>query len=243
MVPKRILTTLILGLAALAPAGASAQGVYTIAEGFTGTSSPIGSFTFGQYANGGFKPFEHAGTTTIDSQTLSYKNNATGPVDPNVFYNPGTSDANTAPDFGDEVFPAGKVTFGPYLGPTVARFTASAAETINLSTTFQTVQQGNDAPTAYVYVGSTLVDSHQLQIDPNDAQYGIAYSFSKTALTLAKNETIDIVVYGGDSNNKTTRVDATITVVPEPATALMCGTAALLGLGLAWRRRRAAIAA
>ncbi len=37
-------------------------------------------------------------------------------------------------------------------------------------------------------------------------------------MTLAAGQTVDFVVFGNNSLNKTTQVDATIVAVPEPAT-------------------------
>ncbi len=70
-------------------------------------------------------------------------------------------------------------------------------------------KRGNsgDETTAYVYTGGTNVYTHVL-VDPGNAQYGTAASYSGENTQLTAGETVDFVVGGGLF---TTQVAATVT--------------------------------
>jgi len=151
--------------------------------------------------------------------------------DPNVEKNVTSSDINP---FGID-WRAGTVSFGPFQGPSVARFTAPTAGVYDISAAFQT-DQVNVLPTAYVYIGNTNVFTEGLS-DPGNAQFGTIAPFALNDVTLSAGETVDFVVGNGLS---TTEVDASLMLVPEPSIyAMLAG--GLISLGFLIRRKGASI--
>jgi hypothetical protein len=147
--------------------------------------------------------------------------------DPNIEKNVTGSDVDGAP--GPDWL-AGKVSFGPFLGPAVAQFTVPTTGVYDISATFQT-DEVNTLPTAYVYVGSSNVFDQALA-DPGNAQFGTAAVYTGSDIALTAGETVDFEVGQGLS---TTQVDATLTLVPEPSACALVGLGALV---LVWRLRR-----
>ena len=150
-----------------------------------------------------------------------------GPTDPNIIKNIGSTTVTAY----SIAFHPDAVTFGPYLGPTVARWTAPSAGMFQVDAVFATVQDVNGAPNAYIYDGTTL---NNLGLVPAFGVGSVAYH---QTLTLAAGQFVDFVVWGGDGNNKTTEVSARVTAVPEPATLTLLGLG-LAGIARAARRRR-----
>lgn len=126
-------------------------------------------------------------------------------TDPNVEKN-----TTASPIFGAQIeWLPGTVSYGPYQGPSVSRFTAPRSGHYNISASFQTDQiRGNtgDGTTAYVYVGSTNAFTQVLS-DPGIAQFGTPASYSAANVPLTAGETIDFVVGNGAF---TTQVGATL---------------------------------
>jgi hypothetical protein len=196
------------------------------------SSNPSGVWSYGHYTGGlspsSFSQFTenyYGGVVTPDDLT---KLNAWGEGgDPNIIKNTGPT--FTTVNFGQITFNAGAVTFGPYLGPTVVRFTAPTAGNYDLSDAFMTVQVANSDPNAYISIdGGALNDLGLVSGTISDSQ----------EINLAGGQYVDLIVWGGDTNNKTTQVDATFTLVPDGSI-----TAGLLGsalIGLATLRRKLA---
>jgi PEP-CTERM motif len=154
--------------------------------------------------------------------------------DPDITKNTGAT--FTTVDLLQITFNANQVTFAPWRGPTVARWTAQAAGTYDVSAMFQTVQVGNAAPMAYVYSSVNRMPDGSADLASS------AWNFSKT-FTLRQDDYVDFVVWGGDTKNKTTQVSANIsTVVPEPGTYVLM-LSGLAALGVVARRRKTAVTA
>ena len=228
-----------IGLAATLCGAAEAGVTYTLAGDFSTGANPNGAWTYGKYASpgagpldpGSFSRFQASGPAIASSlPDLNFWNDH-GPnanVDPNIIYNPGAT--FTTNGFGTITFNSKEVTFGPYLGPTVARWIAPAAGVYGIDAAFQTVQVGNTAPNAYVFVNGVggMVGTSALSATPTSYQ---------SLQRLIQGEIVDFVVAGG---SKTTQVDVTITTMtPEPATLLMCGPLAVFVAACLRRRRRA----
>jgi hypothetical protein len=151
--------------------------------------------------------------------------------DPNIEKNLTSSAIMTS----DIDFLPGTVSFGPYQGPAVAQFIVPASGLYNITAKFETDQTRgvtSDGTTAYVDIAGAQVYSQAL-LDPGEAQFGTAETFSVTSMALVAGEKIDFVVGGGAF---TTEVDATLTELPEPATwaLFVAGCAAV---GFAARRQ------
>jgi PEP-CTERM motif len=160
---------------------------------------------------------------------MGWRNGSPSPIDPNIIKNEGSTVTTSA--FSIITFNAGAVTFGPFLGPAVARFTAPAAGLYDVSASFKTVQVGNTAPHAYISLGgATPLDQGVLSDSLT--------TYMSSALSLAVGDTVDFIVWGADSANKTTEVSASLTTdvaaTPEPASVFLLGS----GLAALAARRR-----
>jgi len=219
---------------------ASADPVYDLADDWSNTSNPSGTWTYGYFTSGldpsSFSSFANSGANGT-YPTLQVWDTGGG-ADPNIIKNTG-ADVDTTPNFGNILFTAGNVTFGPYLGPTVARWTAPVGGTFSVEAAFATVQEGNGTPNAYISIDGAAVSDLGAVANglignsiPNGLS-GLTTDYAST-LTLA-GQTGDFIVWGGNSANKTTEVSATVAPVPEPSTLVLRG----LGLaGLVYIRRR-----
>lgn len=230
MLSRSTVLTIGIALATLVCGRADAGTVYSVTDGFTGNST---AFSYGRLGggslSGAFSQFTESGnigTYTGNSayDPLLYLKDS-GSIDPNVIYNSSASTISTGSEYGDITFNSHELTFGPFLGPTVARFTAATAGTYDISALFTPVQVANSTPNYYVFINGVVSSA-------------LASSSYIGSTYLNAGGTIDFVVFGGNSNNKTTQVDATVTAVPEPATWAMSGLATILVTGAVTRRKR-----
>jgi hypothetical protein len=227
-VMTRLLALMLLSIGSTATVQAQ---TWNLANDFSSTNGGSSRWSYGYYTSG-LSPSSFTAFSTYelrDGDTLATWYRGSNNVDPNIQKNVTTS-AYLHPGSGI-TFNPGEVTFGPLGGPTVARWTAIEGGVFNISAMFKWVQTQNAAPNAYVY-GNTQQWFSQV------TETGVSWS-SAGPVTLAANESIDFVVWGGGHENKTTQVQATITAVPEPGAFVLVVTG-LLGLGAATRRRRRA---
>lgn len=234
-VMTRLLALMLLSIGSTATVQAQ---TWNLANDFSSTNGGSSRWSYGYYTSG-LKPSSFTAFSTYelrDGDTLATWYRGSNNVDPNIQKNVTTS-AYLHPGSGI-TFNPGEVTFGPFLGPTVARWTAIQGGVFNISAMFQWVQTQNLAPNAYVYVGTQQFSNAQQLFFERVTETGVSWS-SARPVTLAANEWIDFVVWGAEHENKTTQVQATITAVPEPGAFVLVVTG-LLGLGAATRRRRRA---
>ena len=201
-----------------------ANTVYDLAADWSTSGNGSGVWTYGQYTEGvvptSFTPFAINATGPSGGVDNLSTLNAWGvnASDPNIIKNLGQTFTTT--QFGQITFNSDAVTFGPYLGPTVARFTAPSAGYYDLSATFQTVQVANSDPTAYIAVNGVIDYSGTVSSTATTNKLGVE---------LTAGETLDVIVWGDNANNKTTQVAETITVPDGGITAGLLGVA-LIGM-------------
>jgi hypothetical protein len=191
------------------------RSVYDLANDFNYSSdSTSNSWAYGVYTTAGNPSTFSIPSATNYSTTvhtgMGFWNLSSG-TDPNIEKNLTASNIITGGTSSIE-WKAGKVSFGPYTGPAVARFTAPSAGHYKITATFQTDQKrGNtgDGTNAYVYTGGTNVYTQVLS-DPSSAQLGTAVTYTGASVLLTAGETVDFVVGGGAF---TTQVAATLTMI------------------------------
>ncbi len=230
---------LVFSLALSIISAAKADTIYDAAADFSATSNPTSTgWSYGYYTSA---------TSTPDPTTfVAYPTEAPGSnygaiytgldvwydqhvsldnVDPNVIFNPTNStifDSQTT-------WTPGELTLGPYYGPSVVRFTVPTTGLYEIAANFYPSQTGlNTPPAAYLFDNSSVLGS------------GVTTPYAYNSLLpilLTAGTTIDFVAYSGpgNSNNQTTGLDATLTMVPEPETLTLF---VLGGVGLLWAMRR-----
>ncbi len=158
-----------------------------------------------------FTRYRDEDTTASDPSTeLQVWDN--GGSDPNVIYNPTGATEDLASIL---TLNSHKLTMGPYMGPTVVRFTVPTTTYYNIDATYTDVETVNTPPDVYVYEnGVRLYGAAN-----SDATPGHYANNPAIPLLLTAGTTIDFVAYGDNVNNKTVQLDATLTTVPEPALA------------------------
>jgi hypothetical protein len=228
---KRFFTLVAGILLALGIMGSShAAAIYDLSDDFS-LSNPNGAWSYGKYTGGldanTFTQFTIGETISVEGSDLDVWHGDNG-IDPNIIKNNGESFTTSGSGVID--FNADEVTFGPYLGPTVARWTAQFDGTFDVMASFATVQNGNTSPNAYIIAdGLAFLDLGTLTAS--------AVNYNGTFTGIA-GQWIDFVVWGADGGNKTTEVSANITAVavPEPSIIALFAVG-LLGLGFARRRK------
>ena len=217
----------------VSPFAANAAAVYDLSDDFSLSSNPNGAWSYGKYTGGldanTFTQFTIGETIPVEGSVLDVWHGVSGDtsIDPNIIKNNGASFTTLCCSGID--FNADKVTFGPFGGPTVARWTAQFDGTFDVMASFATVQSGNTSPNAYIFADG-------LALDDLGTLTANAFNYNGT-FTRTAGQWIDFVVWGGNGANKTTEVSANITAVPEPSIIALFA-AGLFGLGFARRRMR-----
>jgi hypothetical protein len=203
--------------------------IYAAAAEFSASSNPNGVWSYGHYGTPGdastftaYDVAENAAAIGIGGVTI-WHYSLSGNWDPNVAYNT-TGSAIVAPW---ATYAPHTITLGPTNG-TVVRWTASAAGTYDVSATFTDVSSGGGAAYVYGYVNSV----QQFSATTSPA------TWTASALSVVAGHTIDFVA-GPEGNGWAipTRLDATITLVPEPSSIVLL-VLGVLGLVCYARRKR-----
>jgi hypothetical protein len=216
--------------ASLGTSSARADSAPIGADWSYGEYSSLSSPTFSSFAAPVLVPI--SGTTLeVWQATAANPNHTSNYSDPNVIYNTGTSDFYTDPSDGNILIAAKSLDIAPLDGPTVVRYTAPAAGFYGIDAQFQTAQLDNASPTAYVYVGGVQNWSSGQLAAPTGVSGGTTgrlgdASIYDGGLQLTQGEAVDFVVWGDNTDNKTTQLSVAISapsviVAPLPASAGM----------------------
>jgi hypothetical protein len=214
-----------------------AAGFYDLANDFSPTvNGGSNLWGYGVYT-GGLTPSTYTAFTTTASAFSGALDVWSFGGDPNLEKNVTSSPLPDGGCCGGITWPANEVAFGPFNGPTVARWTAPVTSLYDISATFTPIQNVNTSPNGYVYLGSTQLTNLTLSNTP-----GVGTSFTDNLVLIHAGQTLDFVAWGNNSNNKTTEVQASITAVPEPASVTLSGLSGIVlaGVGLIRRRARSA---
>lgn len=201
--------------------------------------NPNGVWTYGCYFDGSVDPTTFQAFQSIADHHTSIVRwfgatdgtTTTGYGAPSIDFNP-TSGTVNASDWG--------LTFAPHAftmnagsGPTVARWTAPEAGTVDAAATFTAMQyQSYDA---YIYLhnaaGSTSKYSYA------SAPTSGSISTDTGTFSVSAGDTIDFVVANSAA---TEQLAATVafTALPEPSTLLLVATGIMGLLAYAWRKRK-----
>lgn len=219
-----VLSAALLGLAGVAHAAPG--DVYDAHADFSIASNPAGTWSYGWTPTlGGAFTLYDRNVDTLGNATLW---NATAPrssLVPAAWNNPTNSSIQPA-----GLDPAQSAAFHPGESGefSVFRFTVPSSGSYDISGAMTVIDSGDTR--GYVVInGAAIFDTGEMH------QADGAHAFSLTA-TLASGDTVDFVVGLGTSNsyyNDSTMLSATLTDVPEPASAVL-----LLGGLAALRLRR-----
>jgi hypothetical protein len=216
------LAMLVIALALMSFSAHAAE-THNMTTEFSASSNPNDVWTYGHYGDEGsgsldkstFQPFTLQSGLPADLSGLGQCDGSSGylegwrdETDPNVLRNTGAT--TFCGGFSGITFHAGAVTFGPYRGPAVVRYTVPSAGDWQVDATFATVQDGNGPPAAYVHDGVSGDTTFDL-VSGSVSAFPATDGYSQLLTGLPAGAKIDIVVWGNDTNNKTTEVSAIIT--------------------------------
>jgi hypothetical protein len=218
----------VLGWAVCAQAGV----IYDLAADFSSTNNPNGAWSYIKYT-AGVDP-THFGL--YDTVVTNHGANAEGLIhwrmagaaDPGCDGNM-TGATIYAPGWGNIAWPPHSYAIGAFGGPGAARWTAPSDGTINWTAAFTGIQEAQSAANVYV-----LKNADTVLFNGGPAAWNVTVSSSGSDLAVSAGDTIDFVVDG----NKTTRVAATIDLVPEPSTLVLLVTGLIGLVCYAWRKRK-----
>lgn len=197
----------------------SAGETYTLGSSFTATNNPNGVWTYGHYIGGmdksSFQPFSSnldlSGNVNCDDpNNVNIRGWKANQLDPSILKNFDVQDVY-CPGYSGLTFRASSLVFGPYLGPTVARFTVPSDGSWQVDATFATVQLGNHPPAAYIHNGRDNMTTFEL-VSPSVPDYFTSGSvgYSQLLSDLSMGDTVDFIVWGNNYHNKSTEVTAIV---------------------------------
>lgn len=135
-------------------------------------------------------------------------------IDPNILFN----DTDIQVVASTITLNPNVVALGPADGPTVVRFAAPANGLYQINATFLPIQQTNAFAQASVFFNNSAIPVFSETADEDGATYS-------STLSLLAGNTVDFVVNAPGS--KHTSLEATLTVVPEPATLFVTALGAI----------------
>lgn len=214
-------------------AGSPAMGtVYTVSEGFSGDNNPNGAWAFGWRDSADTTAFNIYTSHGVYDGGVDYwylsgiglpssgKNETALPIPP---WQPG--EVALAPGFNN---------YYPESRWSLARWTAPAAGDYIVHALFTGFSASPSADVHVILNGTSVFDGSVVGNGDTADYAGI--------LSISENDVVDFVVGDGGSqallpNSDWTKVSASLTTIPEPASILVWLTVGVVGL-ICWRRRK-----
>ncbi len=223
------------GCAALLASGVAAHAAtYSARNDFSVASNPNGVWSYGtlsSFTGGALTLFGTAESNRDFTGERLWDNNGTIPNRAAVYDNVSGSTVTVS----TVVVPTDQLILDGESFNADVRWTAPAAGTYNVSGLFQRADTNSQSVSVRIVENGTTVLFGVDNFNGNGSQQ----SFALANLVLPMGTTLDFAEgAGGQPNNDSTGLSATITTVPEPGTLALGALGAVAVLGLARKRRR-----